>query len=772
MRKPFPVLIIPLILLFILAFFAPARAEEQELTVLVYICGTDLESESGEASGDIREMASSGIGNSDRATVLIATGGATEWQRYNISSRNVQYYRLEAGQPKLIQDAGRMNMGEANTLSSFLRFGISAAPAKRYVMILWDHGGGPVHGVCYDENYQDDHLTLAELKDGLTGGLNGNRLEIIGFDCCIMNCVDLCADMYGIADYAVVSQEMVSGTGLNYDEWMKLIRDDPETPGETIARKMAESYVEENARGRQATTATMSVIATEKMPGVMEAANAFSEAVAEEMKTNLSAVVRLRGQLTSFGEFLEYEASDLVDVEDMCDAFSALIPEESERLKAAAREAVCYNCTTRDIADYAHGLSFFLPSETIRSDSREILATYSGQSGGYAALAVALTRENAVSGSSMSASSYVPNLFYSYEDSAGGGSCSGSFCDIWDGWYGDYCSAEDACSAFGGNIWAGLIPSGGSGGSIWDGFSSSSGIWAGFGPGSGGGETAPADIAESGIWAGLPGETGEPEATEPPAPSQSASAAINNIWAGLLNSESAYYQPGEQNPNVQPGISEAVSAEEALDTANTYFSSATLSSQTIYSVQLNRSDLDHLATAGGVLSRIEGNETIRLGNLGETTIDWSTGLILSMFDGSWPMLEGQMVRAEFLYGDGEGNTRFVIPARINAVRMYLLGNLDAEGKCGILGATQGYDENGAAIRGAIPLEEGMIIHPLFTAALPDGTEREYEGNAVSVPASGLQLTWERIPAGEYLYSFGLTDLSGTVHYTDSVPVSF
>ena len=179
MRKPFPVLIIPLILLFILAFFAPARAEEKEITVLVYICGTDLESESGEASGDIREMASSGIGNSDRATVLIATGGATEWQRYNISSRNVQYYRLEAGQPKLIQDAGRMNMGEANTLSSFLRFGIAAAPAKRYVLILWDHGGGPVHGVCYDENYQEDHLTLAELKAIPLAGIDSARIPTL-----------------------------------------------------------------------------------------------------------------------------------------------------------------------------------------------------------------------------------------------------------------------------------------------------------------------------------------------------------------------------------------------------------------------------------------------------------------------------------------------------------------------------------------------------------------------------------------------------------------
>ena len=37
---------------------------------------------------------------------------------------------------------------------------------------------------------------------------------------------------------------------------------------------------------------------------------------------------------------------------------------------------------------------------------------------------------------------------------------------------------------------------------------------------------------------------------------------------------------------------------------------------------------------------------------------------------------------------------------------------------------------------------------------------------------GLQLQWGRIPAGDYLYCFGLTDLAGEVHYTDSVDIHF
>ena len=59
------------LLLALLTAFAPASgrlpralAEENDLTVLVYLCGSDLEAENGQATDDIREMVSSGVGSS------------------------------------------------------------------------------------------------------------------------------------------------------------------------------------------------------------------------------------------------------------------------------------------------------------------------------------------------------------------------------------------------------------------------------------------------------------------------------------------------------------------------------------------------------------------------------------------------------------------------------------------------------------------------------------------------------------------------------------
>ena len=68
MKKPLCLLLAAVLGSLLFLRPAPAaRAEERELTILAYICGSDLESKEGEASDDIREMFSSGIGSSGRA---------------------------------------------------------------------------------------------------------------------------------------------------------------------------------------------------------------------------------------------------------------------------------------------------------------------------------------------------------------------------------------------------------------------------------------------------------------------------------------------------------------------------------------------------------------------------------------------------------------------------------------------------------------------------------------------------------------------------------
>ena len=729
-----------------------SRAAQARWTVLVYLCGSNLESEMGAASDDIREMLASGAGASGDVCVLAATGGSARWQRYGISPSQVQYYNVKGDAPLLLAEAGRVSMGDADTLAAFLRYGLANAPAEHCALILWDHGGGPVFGMCEDENHPGDSLTLAELRDALTRGLNGRRLDVLAFDACLMNSVDVCALAADFADYTVSSQEMVSGKGLDYEGWLAPLAARPGTDALALAEQMARTYVSDTASGRNPETATMSVVRSDAMAGVTRAANAFAAALTPLLANRLSSVVRLRNRLVSFGEFANDTASDLVDVQALCDAYAALLPDECARLKAAAAQAVVCNATSPDIAGQASGLSLFMPYSTVRQDYAQIMGQYENQQGDYAAMVTALTDSFGSGDYAMTAANQSAEPFYCYD---GESEPTGALCSIWDGLYGDTLAAQDVAQDAGGSIWAGLSDTGN--------------IWAGLGGGGVPGDTSPAATEAAGsIWAGL--STQAPTAT--PAPAQAPANALAHIWAGFMNTSEDYYQPEAPNENVQPGISEAVPPDAVITAAQDYFSASALDTQSVYTLQLNRQDLDHLTAATGVLFRREGDERVRLGDMGQTTVDWSTGLVFSMFDGAWPTLSGEPVCAERLYAQEDGSVRFAIPARINGLKMYLLATRSADGSATVLGATQGYDENGMAIRGSIPLEAGMTIRPLFTAVSADGSEREYEGDEITVPEGGLTLQWGRIPAGDYLYCFGLTDLAGEVHYTDSVDIHF
>ena len=61
-------------------------------TLLVYLCGTDLESEGGAASADINEMMYASA--TDDVHIVFQTGGTNEWNS-SISNGSIQRYALK-----------------------------------------------------------------------------------------------------------------------------------------------------------------------------------------------------------------------------------------------------------------------------------------------------------------------------------------------------------------------------------------------------------------------------------------------------------------------------------------------------------------------------------------------------------------------------------------------------------------------------------------------------------------------------------------------------
>ena len=220
-------------------------------TVLMYVCGADLESDyassnKGYATGDLKEILSV-TGQPDDVNIVIETGGAKKWSStYGISSSYLERYHVE--NRSLVRDAQltKASMGEKDTLQSFIEYGLSEYPAEKTALIFWNHGGA-MYGCCYDENYSDDSLTSLEVKNALSGAFSAvgrtEKLEWIGYDCCLMQVQDIAEFNSSYANYMVASEESESGAGWDYDKWVDDLYAKSSTT--TILKAICDSFLAE-----------------------------------------------------------------------------------------------------------------------------------------------------------------------------------------------------------------------------------------------------------------------------------------------------------------------------------------------------------------------------------------------------------------------------------------------------------------------------------------------------------------------------------------------
>lgn len=180
------------------------KPTQEGYTLLIYMCGSSLESRNGAASDDIAELLEAEI--PENANVILETGGAMTWKKYDIPNDKIRRYRVSGGELTLLREESLQSMGEASTLRDFIQWGTAEFPAGRTGLILWDHGGGFLEGVCRDEIYRNDWLTVAELDEALAASGFGEKFEFIGFDCCLMANYETALTAAKYAEHMIASE--------------------------------------------------------------------------------------------------------------------------------------------------------------------------------------------------------------------------------------------------------------------------------------------------------------------------------------------------------------------------------------------------------------------------------------------------------------------------------------------------------------------------------------------------------------------------------------
>jgi len=147
---------------------------------------------------------------------------------------------------ELLLDAGEINMGDPAVLQEFMSAALTTFPAKRQALILWDHGGGWASHVTDDMapgmQGSFDKLTLPELRSAIAGALKKTgigKLDLVGFDMCLMAQLETAYELDGLAGYMVGSEATEPGDGWPYDQVLPLF-----TKSKLATRDVAKGIVE------------------------------------------------------------------------------------------------------------------------------------------------------------------------------------------------------------------------------------------------------------------------------------------------------------------------------------------------------------------------------------------------------------------------------------------------------------------------------------------------------------------------------------------------
>jgi Clostripain family len=341
-----------------------------DYTLLVYMIGSDLQAA---ATKNILQMENPG--SSSKVNVIVETGGGSNLTKIDgtrfIDFTKVQRHKILHNDIQTIANLGQKDMGNPKTLSDFIVWGMSSFPAKKYAIILWDHGSG-LNGFGQDLVFNNDILTPNELKIAfLTAKVNTNEtFELIGFDACAMSSLEVASRLQNAAHYMVSSEEVEPPWGWNYTSIIQNLSASSEQSGNSLGTAIVDSYFRQSKHfsafekfGADKET-TLAVIDMTKIPQLIKDVKTLSNALVSNINDLPSAISLSKSiDLTEHYGQSARGSSGFVDLYDLLLNIQGKYPSLSDKIKAvqnSSKAATIYK-VNGEARPNANGLSVYMP---------------------------------------------------------------------------------------------------------------------------------------------------------------------------------------------------------------------------------------------------------------------------------------------------------------------------------------------------------------------------------------------------------------------------
>lgn len=238
---------------------------------------------------------------------------------------------------QMIEDLGNVDMADPGALTDFVEWARENYPARRYALILWNHGTGwkeiqpgameadvgeiglpagmqaAINNISYNISYDDTSKTsmsipvlgetLSQIKEIL-----GQPIDLLGFDACLMQMAEVAWTASPYARFQVGSPDLEPERGWPYDLIAAALTKKPEMEAKELADTIVSSYNKSYVGGSQGNTAVvLSAIDSSKSEAFKSALNNFCNSA----RRNIHEIDKYEN---ARNEALKYSFGDYVDL--------------------------------------------------------------------------------------------------------------------------------------------------------------------------------------------------------------------------------------------------------------------------------------------------------------------------------------------------------------------------------------------------------------------------------------------------------------------------
>ncbi|MBU1261388.1 T9SS type A sorting domain-containing protein [bacterium] len=324
--------------------------ETKEWTFAVYLDGdNDLEDA---AIDDFFEMAKTG--SSDKINIVVQFDRVDGYNESYGDWTGTTRFCITKNMTPIAEngtDIGEANMGATQTLIEFVDWAKTNYPAKRYALVLWNHGGGwrktevtRPKAVCWDDT-DGDCLYMNEVKEALSKG----GADVIGFDACLMGMVEVAYEIKDYGTVAVFSQELEPEDGWPYETILDDLTGTPTMEAKELGKVIVERYME----SYDYPDVTQSAVCLKQLGTVATKISNF----ADSLKYDYDKLRSLRANTDDCGAYADiYYFADLVssNISDQS------IQGAANQLKSALSESIIAEGHGGDHPNF-HGMNIYFP---------------------------------------------------------------------------------------------------------------------------------------------------------------------------------------------------------------------------------------------------------------------------------------------------------------------------------------------------------------------------------------------------------------------------